>query len=221
MNNSLIISQLSSIFDAKHILTDDDSKNYYGKDLTTCYTPNPIAIVFPTNEQQIVDLASKGSCQIGGNIATNAGGIKVVRYGLTRHWVAGLRVVTGNGDIIDCNQGLIKNACGYDLRQLFIGSEGTLGFITEALMQLIPLPPPSRVFLCAIPNKKYFMSLLNAFKHDLKITAFEFFSDKAAKYVMQNIALQKPFENMQDPFYILVEYESNADNDEKALFALF
>ena len=85
-----------------------------------------------------VDFASSGSSQIGGNIATNAGGIKVIRYGLTRDWIAGLRVVTGAGELLDCNRGLVKNATGYDLRHLFVGSEGTLGFIVEADVRLAP-----------------------------------------------------------------------------------
>jgi FAD/FMN-containing dehydrogenase len=74
-----------------------------------------------------VDFASAGSSQIGGNIGTNAGGIKVIRYGMTRNWVAGLKVVTGTGELLELNKDLIKNATGYDMRQLFIGAEGTLG----------------------------------------------------------------------------------------------
>lgn len=89
-----------------------------------------------------VDFAARGSSQMGGNIATNAGGIKVVRYGLTRDWVAGLTVVTGTGDVLELNNALVKNATGYDLRHLFIGSEGTLGFITEATIKLAAAPPP-------------------------------------------------------------------------------
>ena len=73
-----------------------------------------------------VDFAATGSSQMGGNIATNAGGIKVVRYGLTRDWIAGLKVVTGTGELLELNNGLVKNATGYDLRHLFVGSEGTL-----------------------------------------------------------------------------------------------
>ena len=69
-----------------------------------------------------VDFASAGSSQIGGNIGTNAGGIKVIRYGMTRNWVAGLKVVTGAGELLELNKGLVKNATGYDLRQLFIGA---------------------------------------------------------------------------------------------------
>ena len=92
-----------------------------------------------------VDFAAKGSSQVGGNIATNAGGIKVVRYGMTRNWVTGLKVVTGSGEVLDLNKSLIKNATGYDLRHLFIGSEGTLGFIVEATLQLTVPPPATSV----------------------------------------------------------------------------
>src|SRR5690554_7356848 len=83
-----------------------------------------------------VDFGSAGSSQIGGNIATNAGGIKVIRYGMTRNWVLGLTVVTGKGEVLRLNNGMVKNATGYALQHLFIGSEGTLGVITEAYMKL-------------------------------------------------------------------------------------
>jgi FAD/FMN-containing dehydrogenase len=83
-----------------------------------------------------VDFASKGSSHIGGNIATNAGGVKVIRYGLTRQWVLGLVVVTANGDVLHLNGALEKNNTGLDLRHVFIGTEGTLGIITEATLKL-------------------------------------------------------------------------------------
>src|SRR5262245_16882331 len=83
-----------------------------------------------------VDFASKGSSQVGGNIATNAGGVKVIRYGLTRQWVLGLEVVLMSGEVLELNGALEKNNTGIDLRQLFIGSEGTLGIITEATLKL-------------------------------------------------------------------------------------
>src|SRR5581483_5179493 len=83
-----------------------------------------------------VDFASRGSSQIGGNVATNAGGIKVLRYGLTRQWVAGLEAVTGSGEILHLNNSLVKNATGYDLRHLLIGSEGTLALITKVTLNL-------------------------------------------------------------------------------------
>ena len=91
-----------------------------------------------------VDFAARGSSHIGGNVATNAGGIKVIRYGMTRQWVTGLKVVTGKGEILNLNNSLVKNATGYDLRQLFIGSEGTLGFITEVSFGLARPPQDLR-----------------------------------------------------------------------------
>src|SRR5699024_11861683 len=83
-----------------------------------------------------VDFASAGSSQIGGNIGTNAGGIKVIRYGMTRQWIMGLTVVTGKGDILQLNRGMVKNATGYDLRKLFIGSEVKLGLVNYAKNKL-------------------------------------------------------------------------------------
>src|SRR5690606_31806781 len=88
-----------------------------------------------------VDFAARGSCTIGGNIATNAGGIRVIRYGNTREWVAGLKVVDGNGELLDLNRGLIKNSSGYDLRHLLVGAEGTLGMVVEASLRLTRPPP--------------------------------------------------------------------------------
>src|SRR5690606_36102510 len=83
-----------------------------------------------------VYFAARGSCSIGGNIATNAGGIRVIRYGNTREWIAGLKVVAGNGELLELNKGLIKNSSGFDFRQLMIGSEGTLGIVVEATVKL-------------------------------------------------------------------------------------
>ena len=85
-------------------------------------------------------LASEGSCQIGGNLSTNAGGVQVLRYGNTRELTLGLEVVLPNGEIWDGRRGLRKDNTGYDLKQLFIGAEGTLGIITGAVLKLFPLP---------------------------------------------------------------------------------
>ena len=100
-----------------------------------------------------VSFASEGSSQIGGNIATNAGGIRVLRHGLTRERVSGLKVVTGTGELLDCNRGLIKNASGYDLRHLFIGSEGTLGLIVEATLRLSDPRAPCRRRKEPVPSR--------------------------------------------------------------------
>ncbi len=98
-----------------------------------------------------VDFGARGSCSIGGNIATNAGGIRVIRYGNTREWIAGLTVVTGSGEVLELNRALVKNSSGYDFRQLVIGSEGTLGVVVEAILRLTEPPPPSNVMLLALP----------------------------------------------------------------------
>jgi FAD/FMN-containing dehydrogenase len=156
-----------------------------------------------------VDFASSGSSQIGGNIATNAGGIKVIRYGLTRDWVAGLRVVTGSGELIDCNQGLTKNATGYDLRHLFVASEGTLGFIVEADMRLTRTPEPQYVMVLGISKFADILKVLGRFQESISLSAFEFFSELTLQKVLAHRALQRPLENAVD-FYALIEFDESA-----------
>ena len=157
-----------------------------------------------------VDFASSGSSQIGGNIATNAGGIKVLRYGLTRDWVSGLKVVTGRGDVLELNKGLIKNATGYDLRHLYIGSEGTLGFVTEVTVQLTTDPGNLSVVLLAVPKMTDVIEVLSAFRRRASITAFEFFSELALKHVMDHTGLVAPFPKPSD-YYVLVECVEDGD----------
>lgn len=156
-----------------------------------------------------VDFASSGSSQIGGNIATNAGGIKVIRYGLTRDWVAGLRVVTGSGELIDCNQGLTKNATGYDLRHLFIASEGTLGFIVEADMRLTRAPEEQYVMVLGLSQFGAILKVLAHFQEAISLSAFEFFSELALQKVLAHRALQRPLEHAVD-FYALIEFDESA-----------
>ena len=151
-----------------------------------------------------VDFASSGSSQIGGNIATNAGGIRVIRYGLTRDWVTGLKVVTGSGELLELNRGLVKNATGYDLRHLFVGSEGTLGFIVEATMKLAPAPETSSVILLSVPNMERCLPILTTFKQHVTLNAFEFFSDNALDHVLAHSELGLPF-SQRSPFYVLIE----------------
>lgn len=155
-----------------------------------------------------VDFASAGSSQIGGNIATNAGGIKVLRYGLTRQWVAGLKVVTGRGDVLELNRGLVKNATGYDLRHLFVGSEGTLGLIVEATMRLTAPPKPLSVMLLAVPNMIDTISILTSFQSQVPLTAFEFFSDAALSHVTERMNIAAPFSESAE-FYVLLEFEND------------
>src|SRR5215470_18303663 len=109
-----------------------------------------------------VDFASKGSSQVGGNIATNAGGVRVIRYGLTRQWVLGLQVVLASGAVLELGGALEKNNTGCDLRQLFIGSEGTLGVITEATLKLVRRPERAEVFLFAAADLAGVLRLFRA-----------------------------------------------------------
>jgi len=154
-----------------------------------------------------VDFASSGSSQIGGNVATNAGGIKVIKYGLTRDWVVGMKVVTGAGEVLDLNRGLIKNATGYDLRHLFIGSEGTLGFVVELTMRLASPPQDPTVLVLAVEAMEDATQVLQHFQANLPLTAFEFFSEKAMGHVLAEKGLQRPFDT-QGEYYALIEFEN-------------
>lgn len=154
-----------------------------------------------------VDFASAGSSQIGGNIGTNAGGIKVIKYGMTRNWVLGLTVVTGKGDILRINKGMIKNATGYALQHLFIGGEGTLGLITEAEMKLERQPQNLQVLVLGTPSFDAVMPVLHAFQKEIDLTAFEFFGEVAMQKVLDRGHVQRPFDT-QCPFYVLLEFEA-------------
>lgn len=167
-----------------------------------------------------VDFASAGSSQIGGNIGTNAGGIKVIRYGMTRDWVAGLKVVTGSGELLELNKDLIKNATGYDLRQLFIGAEGTLGFVVEATMRLTRKPSNLTALVLGTPDFDSIMPVLHAFQKELDLTAFEFFSDKALAKVLARGDVPPAFDT-ECPFYALLEFEATSEEAMEQALAVF
>lgn len=167
-----------------------------------------------------VDFASAGSSQIGGNIGTNAGGIKVIRYGMTRNWVAGMKVVTGAGEILELNRDLIKNATGYDLRQLFIGAEGTLGFVVEATMRLERAPKNLTAMVLGAPDLDSIMPVLHAFQSKIDLTAFEFFSDKALAKVLARGDVPPAFET-DCPYYALLEFEASSEEVSNAALELF
>lgn len=167
-----------------------------------------------------VDFAARGSSQMGGNIATNAGGIKVVRYGLTRDWVVGLTVVTGTGEVLELNNGLVKNATGYDLRHLFIGSEGTLGFITEATIKLAANPPPMNVLVMGVTGLDAVMKIFAEFKTKTPLVAFEMFSDKALRKVLDSTGLSAPLAT-ECPFYVLAEVETRNEQDQEHALGVF
>lgn len=167
-----------------------------------------------------VSFAAEGSSQIGGNIATNAGGIRVLRYGLTREWVAGVKVVTGRGEVLDCNRGLVKNASGYDLRHLFIGSEGTLGLVVEATLRLTDPPLPSKVMLLGVADLDALMQVFEAMRADLDLTAFEFLTDRALHYVRAGQGLPAPLAT-SCPLYVVAEFDCASRAQEDRATACF
>ena len=167
-----------------------------------------------------VDFASSGSSQIGGNISTNAGGIKVIRHGMTRDWVAGLKLVTGTGELLDLNRGLAKNNAGYDLRQLAIGAEGTLGVVVEATMSLSRQPHNLAVLVLGVPDMASIMSVLGAFQAEIELSAFEFFSELALCKVVEHQGLQRPFPTPAE-YYALLEFEQLDEQAMEKAMALF
>jgi FAD/FMN-containing dehydrogenase len=152
-------------------------------------------------------LASEGTCQIGGNLSTNAGGVQVLRYGNTRELTLGLEVVLPNGDIWDGLRGLRKDNTGYDLKQLFIGAEGTLGIITGAVLKLFPLPKTQVTCWLNVDSPNATVGLLNRAKSkfDAQLTAFEMVSETALGLVLKNIPdATRP--TGQSPWYVLAEF---------------
>lgn len=166
-----------------------------------------------------VDFASRGSCSIGGNIATNAGGIRVIRYGTTREWIAGLKVVAGNGELLEFNRSLVKNSSGYDFRQLLVGSEGTLGIVVEATLKLAEPPPPAQTMLLALPSMDAVLAVFRLFRARLALQAFEFFTDIALKHVLAHGA-QRALDG-DHPYYVVTEFDAPDEAAQEAALAVF
>jgi FAD/FMN-containing dehydrogenase len=154
-----------------------------------------------------LSLASEGSATIGGNLATNAGGVAVLSYGTARSLVLGLEVVIADGGVWDGLRALKKDNTGYDLRDLFVGSEGTLGIITAATLKLFPEPRERATAFAALPNLE---ALLPFFQHaeaqgGAALTAFEFMSGQLLDFVVRHIpGTRRPFGG-EAPWYVLVE----------------
>lgn len=160
-----------------------------------------------------LDLGARGSCMIGGNVATNAGGTEVIRYGMTRSMVLGLEAVLADGTVLSSMNKMVKNNSGYDLKHLFIGSEGTLGIVTRVVLQLQPKSRSSHTALCTLNSYEAVTALLVELKRNLGsgLTGFELMWDSYYDKVMEVVpTLSSPFAEAH-PFYLLVEYK---DNDE-------
>ncbi|KJK22639.1 2-hydroxyacid dehydrogenase [Burkholderiaceae bacterium 16] len=168
-----------------------------------------------------LSLAAEGSCTIGGNLSTNAGGTAVLRYGNTRELCLGLEVVTPAGEIWDGLRGLRKDNTGYDLRDLFIGAEGTLGIITAAVMKLYPLPRARVTALAAVANPRAALALLAIAQQraGAMLTGFELMSEMCLSLVTTHYPqLRYPFDRPHPQVVLLELSDNESDDHARAIF---
>lgn len=159
-----------------------------------------------------LDLGARGSCTIGGNVSTNAGGTEVIRYGMTRAMVLGLEAVLADGTVISSLNKMLKNNSGYDLKQLFIGSEGTLGIVTRVVLQLQPRLKDKQTALLSLKTFDDVTKVLMRLKSDLNngLTTFELmWREYVEKVLSMQPALVNPFD-APSPYYLLIESASNS-----------
>ncbi|CAM3798665.1 FAD-binding oxidoreductase [Vreelandella rituensis] len=154
-----------------------------------------------------LDLGARGSCTIGGNIATNAGGIRVIRYGMMREQVLGLEAVLSDGTVVSSLNKMLKNNAGYDLKQLFIGSEGTLGIVTRAVLRLQPYMPSEQTALVAVPSFDALTRLLGFVSRELanSLSAFEALWNNHYRLMTTESGKHTPLLADDSPFYAIIE----------------
>ncbi|HEY4124580.1 MAG TPA: FAD-binding oxidoreductase [Rhizomicrobium sp.] len=183
-----LIAEAGTILDAVHKAADDAQR------------------LFP------LSLASQGSCTIGGNLSTNAGGVDVLRYGTARELVLGLEVVLADGRVLDMLRTLRKDNTGYDLKQLFIGAEGTLGIITAAALKLFAKPAERVTAFVAIPNPAAAVTLLSRLQEQTGglISAFEIIPRIGLDFVLAHIPQTTDPLRASSPWYVLIEATSGA-----------
>jgi FAD/FMN-containing dehydrogenase len=163
-----------------------------------------------------LSLAAEGSCTIGGNLATNAGGVQVLRYGNMRDLTLGLEVVTADGEIWNGLRGLRKDNTGYSLKDLFIGSEGTLGIITAATLKVFPLPTTKITALVKVNDVASSIALLQQVQKGCSadLTAFELISSRAIELVSNQLTLAQQLLQDQADWIVLIEL-SSMDSEDK------
>ena len=181
-----------------------------------------VGLLFP------IDLGARGSATIGGNIATNAGGNGVIRYGMMRDLVLGLEVVLADGTIISSLNKLIKNNTGYDTKHLFIGAEGTLGIITKAVLKLKPAMPSLSTAFVAVDSFDAVLALLARADRELggKLTAFEVMWENFYSFIKTDPTMRAPAFDDAHPYYILLEatggsIDEDADQFQRVMWSMF
>ena len=167
-----------------------------------------------------VDFGARGSANIGGMIATNAGGNSVVRYGMMREQVLGLEAVLADGTVISSMNEMLKNNSGYDLKQLFIGSEGTLGIVTRAVLRLRPAPRTVQTAFVALANFEDVAGLLRRLGTDFegKLSAFEVMWHNHYHYMVEETGKHQAFLPTNYPYYVLLESEGADPEREEEQF---
>jgi FAD/FMN-containing dehydrogenase len=170
-----------------------------------------------------LDLGAKGTCMIGGNIASNAGGLQALRYGVMRNLVLGLEVVLADGTIISSMNKMMKNNAGYDLKQLFIGSEGTLGIITKAVLKMEDLPKTRCTAFIALESFEKAVQLLQYAKKHLNngLTSFELLWQDYYTLMTSSPSPYSPPLSQTFPFYVLMETHGQDAEKDKILFEEF
>ena len=167
-----------------------------------------------------LDFGARGSCHIGGAIATNAGGNQVIRFGMTRNLVLGLEAVLADGTIVSSMNKMLKNNAGYDLKQLFIGTEGTLGVITRAVLRLLPRFSSKCTALCAVTSFSQVVDLLRETQSKLgsSVSAYEVMWASYFDHVVENVEdARSPF-GERYPLYVLVETEGSEQSTDAQRF---
>jgi FAD/FMN-containing dehydrogenase len=168
-----------------------------------------------------LDMGSRGTCTIGGNVATNAGGNQVIRYGPARALTLGLETVLPDGTIISSLNKMLKNNAGFDLKHLFIGSEGTLGIVTKVVVRLYPKANATQTALCALPDFPSVLKLLQQCYGSLGdgVTSFEVMWANYFDEVIDTVEqAQSPFKQ-HHPFYALIEYQGQDQEQDAEKFA--
>ena len=170
-----------------------------------------------------LDLGARGSCTIGGNVSTNAGGNQVIRYGMMRNQVLGLEAVLADGTVVSSLNKMLKNNAGYDLKHLFIGTEGTLGIVTRVVLRLQPRYAATCTAMCALNSFPDVVKLLQKTGNDLSgnVSSFEVMWSDYYQFIVDHVDhVRSPFERSY-PLYVLLETEgSQQEQDEERFMAV-